>query len=72
MNDHAKSCHRLLTKWCAHKASEERAKVGRCRTAYKDPVLSGLTNRYADALEASARIFEDMQSDLERIVREAR
>ncbi len=68
MTEHAKGCHRLLIKWCEHKAKEERKLIGRCRTAYKEPVLHGLTNRYADTCEAAAKLFDDLRAEPERTV----
>lgn len=64
MKTHEQSCRALLIQWCTHKASEERKLIGRCRTAYKDPVLMNLTNRYADTLEEAAAIFEKLAKEL--------
>lgn len=68
MTSHEQSCHRLLAGWCKNKAIEERKLVGRCRTAYREPILGGLTNRYADTLEAAAKLFEDLGVELERAI----
>lgn len=66
MNAFEKDMHGLLMNWCRHKAREERKLIGRCRTAYKQPVLAGLTNRYADTLEAAAKLFDDLHDQLEK------
>lgn len=72
MTNHEKSSRRLIMKWCDHRAAFLRDGIGRCRTAYKEPVLGGLTNRYADALEQAAKVFDaykaELNSEISRMV----
>ncbi len=68
MTNHEISCTKLLIKWCEHKAKEERSLIGRCRVAYKDPPLHLLTNKYADTLEAAAKLFDDLAANLKEIL----
>lgn len=72
MNEHQKFCHELLIKWCAHKATDERKLIGRCRNAYKEPLLSSLTAKYADALEEAAKLFDNLREELEESLEQER
>lgn len=65
MSTHEQFCRRLLAKWCEHKAKQERALIGRCRRAYREPTLAKLTNQYADTLEAAAKLFDDLRAEIE-------
>lgn len=66
MSKHEQWCARLIASWCRDRAREERSAVKRFRTAYKDPTLAALVSRYADAREAAARLFEDLEVAIKR------